>query len=96
MSTPVRPGMTSSQIRAASGGNRSAYKEQREQLEPDKEYSLIRVYKKQDTCVYVFSSSDMQRVELEFTTISDAEKFISELRNEQVPDYSDVYKNMTD
>jgi hypothetical protein len=38
----------------------------------------------------------MQRVELEFTTVSDAEKFISELRNEQVPDYSDVYKNMTD
>lgn len=92
---PIRPGMTSAQIRASSPG-RSNYLKQRELLKPETEYTLIRIYKEEADVKYCFSSSDMSRVVLSFGSISDAEKFISEIRNEQVPDYSDVYKNMSD
>jgi hypothetical protein len=92
---PIRPGMTSSQIRASSP-KRSLYTKHRELLKPDTDYTLTRIYKDQDKVVYVFNSSDMSRTELQFDTITDAERFISELRNENLPNYDDVYKNMTD
>ena len=49
----------------------------------------------QDKVCYAFAGNG-ERVELLFDSIKDAEKFISELRNEQIPDYEEANRNKTD
>lgn len=91
----IRPGMTSQQIRAASKGP-IGFNDHVSKLVPGKQYTLIRIHKVQDDVVYVFSSSAGDRVELSFPDISSAERFISSVKGESVPDYSDAYRNQSD
>ena len=88
-------GMTSSQIRQMSGGV-SGFKSQRDQLTIGEKYSLLRIHNKDDKICYVFADRSGTRVELLFDTVSQAEKFISEIKGEQLPDYSTVYDNQSD
>lgn len=87
--------MTSQQIRQASSGV-SNFDEQRKQLTPGDIYTLSRIYQKEEKMCYVFSSPSGVREELLFESIKQAEKFISELKNETIPDYSSAYINQTD
>lgn len=94
---PLRPGMSSAQIKSRSTGL-STFSKQREQLSPGVTYTLIRVYtsaEHQDKVCYAFTGEG-SRVELVFDSIKDAEKFISQLRNEQLPDYEEANRNKTD
>ena len=87
--------MTSSQIRQMSSGV-SEFKTQRDQLTPQERYSLLRIHNKDEKVCYVFADRSGTRVELLFNTVSQAEKFISEIKGEQLPDYSTAYDNQTD
>lgn len=90
----IRPGMTGAQIRAASTRS-STHNEQKNKLKPGTIYALTRIYKAGENYTYKFiGSGDIQ--ELHFKTIAEAESFISEVRGEDLPDYSNVYNNMTD
>lgn len=94
----IRPGMTSAQIRAMSGGN-SVFAKQREKLQPGVKYTLIRIHKHNedpDKVVYMFTAPGGDRVSLNFADIKQAENFISEIRREQVPDYTEAQLNKTD
>ena len=93
-SAKIRPGMTSSQIRQMSSGV-SGFKTQRDQLTPQERYSLLRIHNKDEKVCYVFADRSGTRVELLFDTVSQAEKFISEIKGEQLPDYSAAYDNQT-
>ena len=89
-STPkVRPGMTSQQLRSI--GGKSKFTETKSKLTPGETYTLTRIFKRDDKVVYTFIDSTFTRNELEFENVKTAEAFISELRNEQVPDYSSAY-----
>lgn len=90
----IKPGMTSSQIRALSSGT-TKYKEQRDQLVPGGTYTLTRIYKEDEKYVYKYVSG-RSTAELIFESITSAENFIAELKGESIPDYSDVYKTMSD
>ena len=94
-SAKVKPGMTSSQIRQMSSGI-SDFKSQRDKLISRETYTLLRIHNKDDKVCYVFADRGGTRVELLFDTVSQAEKFISETRGEQLPDYSAAYENQTD
>jgi thiamine pyrophosphokinase len=91
----IKPGMTSAQIRANSTKS-TKFTKQREQFETDVDYTLTRIYKEHDNILYQFSAMSGERVTAVFENINQAETFISELRNETVPDYTSVYTNMTD
>lgn len=91
---PIQPGMTSAQIKNRSTGL-SPFSEQRELLTPGVTYTLLRVYVTEQKPCYVFSG-DGQRVELIFDSVSTAEKFISELRQESLPDYESINRDKTD
>lgn len=91
---PLRPGMTSSQIKNRSTGL-TTFTEQREQLTSGVEYTLIRVYIKEEKVCYAFAGNG-ERVELLFDSVTDAEKFISELRRETIPDYEELNKYKSD
>jgi len=94
-SAKIKPGMTSSQIRQMSSGV-SGFKTQRDQLTAGEKYSLLRIHNKDDKVCYVFADRSGSRVELLFDTVSQAEKFISEAKGEQLPDYSAAYEDQTD
>jgi len=74
----------------------SGFKTQRDQLTPQEKYSLLRIHNKDEKVCYVFADRSGTRVELLFDTVSQAEKFISEIKGEQIPDYSAAYENQTD
>lgn len=91
----IKPGMTSAQIRANSTKS-TKFTKQREQFTTGVDYTLTRIYKERDNVLYQFSTMSGERVTAVFENINQAETFISELRNETVPDYTSVYTNMTD
>ena len=92
---PIRPGMSSSQIRSQSSGI-SGFREQRDLFTPGDNYTLIRVYVKGEKVCYKFASLSGDITEVEFQSVSDAEQFISELRGESVPDYERINRDKTD
>ena len=89
-------GLTGSQIRKLSSGS-SSFLEERKQFTPDRTYTLTRVCKdrESDNLLYTFSDG-IDVVSVAFPDVNTAESFISEIKNEQVPDYSNVYVNRTD
>lgn len=91
---PLKPGMTSSQIKSRSSGL-TTFTEQREQLTSGVEYTLIRIFIKEEKVCYAFAGSG-ERVEILFNSVNDGEKFISELRNEEIPDYEEANRNKSD
>lgn len=93
--TPIRPGMTSQQLRAASSKS-SRFEEQKKQFTPGVVYTLNRISKHHDMYQYQFSNSAGERATVHFESVSSAEKFIAEQRNETLPDYSNIYENLTD
>ena len=82
----IQPGMTSQQIRASSSG-RTKFKKERSLFESNRTYTLARVYKK-DQIIYEWTGGTGPRVVTEFQTIKAAEEFISEIKGEQIPQYS--------
>ena len=93
--TALRPGMSSSQIRKQSSGL-SKFAAQRDMFTPGDTYTLIRVFMKGDSVCYKFASLAGDVTEAEFGSVTDAEKFISELRGELVPDYEQINRDKTD
>ena len=91
----IQPGMTSAQLRARSTMS-SKFNEQKSLFNSDNEYTLTRIFKNESGVAYQFSNMSGERVTPVFETVKQAETFISELRNETIPDYSNVYTDMTD
>ena len=89
-------GMTGAQIRSMSSGT-SNFQKERQQFTPDSTYTLTRVCKDRESenIIYTFNNG-IDIVPVPFSDITTAEEFISELKNEQLPDYSDAYVNRTD
>ena len=87
--------MTSQQLRAASSKS-SGFEKQKKQFKPGVVYTLNRISKQHDVYQYQFSNNSGERATVHIESISSAEKFIAEQRNESVPDYSDVYENLSD
>ena len=50
-------------------------------------YTLISISKKEDNFKYIFSGSNKTNIELEFISCNEADKFLSIVRNEKLPDY---------
>jgi len=50
-------------------------------------YSLINISKKDDKVVYTFYGSDKSKIEMNFNSCSEGDKFISILRKEILPNY---------
>ena len=72
--TPIRPGMSSSQIRQSSTGL-SIFKEQHEQFAPGETYTILRIYVKGESVCYKFASLSGDIVEVLFPTVNNAENF---------------------
>ncbi len=98
----AKVGMTSSDIAnlRKPGGDHT---ELQKRFTPGKLYTLTRIYKRfyEDTInnevvVYRFVSRDSDLIELEFNTVNLAEKFIADVRGEELPDYNSVYETKTD
>lgn len=66
-------------------------------FKPNVRYSLYHIRKdKDDKMRYVFISNDQSDVVgLKFDTITEADKFIAALKNEQLPNYTEVYSRNT-
>lgn len=92
---PVRPGMSSQQIRATSRGM-SSFTKERELFDSGKVYTITRIYMKEDKVCYRFNSVDGTGVEVMFNTVGDAERFISEVKGETVPDYEQINRDKSD
>ena len=95
---PVQRGMTSQQLAKISKLKRSTAQSNktRELFEPNQTYTLIRIYAKDEKVIYKFSDNRGTIVEAEFDTIKQGESFISEIRGEELPDYTLNYINKTD
>ena len=64
------------------------------EFKPDMVYELFHIKKERDSdkMRYVFLSADQSdAVGLTFDTITEADKFIANCLNEQLPDYEDIY-----
>lgn len=89
-------GLTGAQIRSMSSGSTNFQKE-RQQFTPDRTYTLTRVCKDRESENLIYTFSDgIDIVPVLFPDVNTAEDFISEIKNEQIPDYSNVYINRTD
>jgi len=67
-----------------------------EDFKPNLTYELFHIKKERnsDKMRYVFlSTCQTEAVGLTFDTISDADKFISGILNEQLPNYEEIYAN---
>ena len=93
--TPIRPGMTSQQLRAASSKS-SRFEEQKKQFKTGVVYTLNRISRQHDMVQYQFSNKSGERAIVHFDSIASAEMFISEQRSEQLPDYSNLYEDKSD
>ena len=93
--TPIRPGMSSSQIRSTSTGL-STFHEQRELFTPGQTYTLLRISGKDEQVCYKFASIEGEIIEAVFPSVNNAEEFISELRGENVPDYEKINRDKSD
>lgn len=95
MSQQIRPGMTSAQIRALSSGRDNSTGDTKKLFKPEVVYTLSRIYKQDEDVIYKFTSSE-GIVSAPFKSVTAAESFISEITGDDIPDYDDIYKNMTD
>ena len=86
----IRPGMTSQQLQSLSKG-KSNNTSMLSKLKPGEKYTLTRIFKQDNDVVYTFIDTSGNRENLAFGSVKSAEKFISELRGEALPDYSDTY-----
>lgn len=95
---PVQRGMTSQQLSKISKLKRSTAQSNktRELFETNQTYTLIRIYAKGEKVIYKFSDNTGTIVEAEFDTVKQGESFISEIRGEEVPDYTLNHINKTD
>ena len=59
-------------------------------FKPDTIYMLISIKKNNDKFVYTFFDRQRQKVEMEFLSCRDADLFISNIKNEKIPDYDTV------
>ena len=94
-SKAIRPGMTSQQIKSMSSRS-SEFQNQRAQFVSGETYSIIRIYMKDDQVCYRFGSTSGDITEVCFNSVSQADRFISELRSETVPDYESINRNKSD
>lgn len=94
-SKAIRPGMTSQQIKSMSTRS-SEFHEQRAQFIPGETYSIIRIYMKDDQVCYRFGCVSGDITEVCFKSVSQADRFISELRSETVPDYEQINRDKSD
>ncbi|NBW57200.1 hypothetical protein EBR43_05330 [bacterium] len=51
-------------------------------------YKLYNISRKEDKVVYFFAGSDGTKINQEFQSCREGDKFISSMRNENLPDYS--------
>lgn len=65
-------------------------------FKPDTVYTLSRIFKQEDKVIYKFTSGSGDVVNAPFTSVTAAEIFISEINGDDLPDYDNVYRNMTD
>lgn len=94
-SKPIRPGMSSAQIRAVSSGTASGFEEQKSKFVSGERYVLVRAYIKEQQVCYVFDGLP-GRVEVLFDNVGQGDKFISKVKNEQIPDYEQIHLNKSD
>lgn len=92
---PIRPGMSSQQIRQSSPGT-TQFAKHREKFMLGDTYSIIRIYTQEERVCYRFASHSGDVVEVLFDSVSEAERFISEVRNETLPDYERINRNKSD
>ena len=94
----VQRGMTSQELSKISKLKKTTNQSNktRELFETNQTYTLIRIYAKNDKVVYKFSDNSGSIVEATFDTVKQGEAFISEIRGEEVPDYTLSHINKTD
>ena len=82
--------MTSQQLQSLSKG-KSGNTDILSKLKSGEKYTLTRIFKQNDDVIYTFVDTSGNRENLEFDSVKSAENFISELRGETLPDYSNAY-----
>lgn len=80
----IRPGITSSATKVTANTP----------ILPPGMYTINYIKKNQDNVIYTFVNENLERVDVEFDSIGQAEKYISAMRNEQLPDYESFYKRL--
>lgn len=63
-------------------------------FQPGTVYTVVYIKKVEDKVEYTFKSSKGDVVVETFASCNDADKFIAEMRGEQIPDYENFYKNL--
>ena len=58
-------------------------------------YIINNIKKNLDNVVYTFMNENFEQVTVEFDNINQAERYISAMKNEQIPDYSEIYKRLS-
>lgn len=94
----VKKGMTSQQLAEISRLKKGTAESNsiREQFKPNREYTLIRVYMEDGKVAYKFADTTGGIVVAKFNSVTAAENFISEIRGEDVPDYTEMHMNKSD
>jgi len=80
----IKPGMTNTSSRVT--GNTP--------ILPPGQYTINYIKKNVNNVVYTFINDNFEHVDIEFDSIGQAEKYISAMRNEQLPDYQSIYKRI--
>lgn len=79
---PIRPGMSSEQIKTLKRGNQP---KECENFQQGIKYTLTRIYKKDEhSVIYKFVGTSGDIVEIPFPSITVAERFISDVRGDQL------------
>ena len=80
----VKPGITSSSNKVTGSTP----------ILPPGQYTINYIKKNPNNVIYTFVNENFEHVDIEFDSIGQAEKYISAMRNEQLPDYSSIYKRL--
>lgn len=81
----LKPGITSSSERVTSNTP----------FLPPGEYTISYIKRNKDNVIYTFINENLEQVDVEFENINQADRYISAMRNEQLPDYASIYKRLS-
>lgn len=61
---------------------------------PPGTYTINNIKRIDGIVVYTFMNENLEQVQVEFDDMNQADRYISAMRNEQLPDYETIYKKL--
>jgi hypothetical protein len=61
---------------------------------PPGTYTINNIKRADGNVIYTFVNENLEQVNVEFNDMGQADRYISAMRNEQLPDYETIYKKL--